>query len=245
MDSCFYLFINGAFVGYSQVSHAVSEFDITDRLHEGGSQITVAVLKCCDGTYLEDQDKWRMSGIFREVYILSRESGTVRDYRVTAEPNSDLTSAEIHVTVESEKPCTLRLLSPYGELLCEQSGHGAALTVDRPQCWTAETPVLYGLEILCGDEVIYERVGIRKIEVKDGSLWFNGRRIKPKGVNRHDHDPKTGFYCSYEAMRRDLELMKSLNLNAVRTSHYPNAPEFYHLCDERGFYVTAEFDDDN
>ncbi len=220
----------------------MSEFDITDRLHEGDNQITVAVLKCCDDTYLEDQDKWRMSGIFREVYILSRESGTVRDYRVTAEPNSDLTSAEIHVTVESEKPCTLRLLSPYGELLCKQTGHSAAFTVDRPQCWTAETPVLYGSEILCGDEVIYERVGIRKIEVKDGSLWFNGRRIKLKGVNRHDHDPKIGFYCSYEAMRRDLELMKSLNLNAVRTSHYPNAPEFYHLCDKLGFYVIDEAD---
>ena len=242
VDSCFYLFINGAFVGYSQVSHAVSEFDITERLHEGENQIAVVVLKYCDGTYLEDQDKWRMSGIFREVYILSRESGTVRDYRVTATPNDDLTSAEITVTVESEQPCTLRLLSPDGALLCEQTGHTAAFTVDRPQCWTAETPTLYRLEILCGDEIVYERVGIRKIEVKDGILWFNGRRIKLKGVNRHDHDPKTGFYCSYEAMRRDLELMKSLNLNAVRTSHYPNAPEFYHLCDELGFYVIDEAD---
>lgn len=242
VDSCFYLFVCGKFVGYSQVSHATSEFDITDYLHEGENTIAVVVLKYCDGTYLEDQDKWRMSGIFREVYVLSREAGTVRDFRVTAEPNGDQTYAEIRVDIESEKPCTVRLLAPNGELLGEQDSHTVAFAVVRPQCWTAETPDLYRLEILCGDEIIYEQVGIRRVEVKSGALWLNGKRIKLKGVNRHDFDVKTGFYCSREAMRRDLELMKSLNLNAVRTSHYPNAPEFYQLCDELGLYVIDEAD---
>lgn len=242
VDSCFYLFVNGAFVGYSQVSHAMSEFDITNYLHEGENRIAVAVLQYCDGTYLEDQDKWRMSGIFREVYILSRESGTVRDYRVTATPNDDQTSAEVVVTVESEKPCIVRLFSPDGELLGDQDGHAVTFTVKQPQCWTAETPHLYRLEILCGDELIFEQVGIRRVEVKSGALWLNGRRIKLKGVNRHDFDAKNGFYCSQEAMRRDLMLMKKLNLNAVRTAHYPNAPEFYRLCDQLGLYVIDEAD---
>lgn len=242
VDSCFYLFINGSFVGYSQVSHAVSEFDITEYLHEGNNQIAVVVLKYCDGTYLEDQDKWRMSGIFREVYILARESGTVRDYRITTVLTDDRAHADIHVKIDSQKSCTVCLFAPTGELLGEQDGKTVSFAVEQPQCWTAETPSLYRLKILCGDEILYEQVGIRKIEVKDCALWLNGRRIKLKGVNRHDFDVKSGFYCSYEAMRHDLELMKSLNLNAVRTSHYPNAPEFYQLCDELGFYVIDEAD---
>lgn len=242
VDSCFYLFVNGTFVGYSQVSHATSEFDITEHLHEGDNRIAVVVFKYCDGTYLEDQDKWRMSGIFRAVYILSRENGCVRDYRVTAEPNSDLSAAKICVDIESDAPCTVHLFAPDGTALGEQTGQSVAFSVEQPLCWTAETPQLYHLELLCGDEIIFEKVGIRKVEVRDGALWLNGRRIKLKGVNRHDFDAKNGFYCSKEAMRRDLLLMKRLNMNAVRTSHYPNAPEFYRLCDELGLYVIDEAD---
>lgn len=243
VDSCFYLFVNDVFVGYSQVSHSTSEFDISDYLQQGDNQIAVVVLKYCDGTYLEDQDKWRMSGIFREVYILSRENGAVRDYHVTTELSDDMQQhADVRVNIDSEKPCVVSLFAPNGELLGKQEGTAVNFAVDRPQCWTAETPNLYRMEILCGDEIIFEQVGIRKIEVKDCAFWLNGRRIKLKGVNRHDFDAVDGFYCSRDAMRRDLELMKSLNLNAIRTSHYPNAPEFYQLCDELGFYVIDEAD---
>ena len=242
VDSCFYLFVGGVFVGYSQVSHAMSEFDITDYLHEGDNQIAVVVFKYCDGTYLEDQDKWRMSGIFREVYILSRESGGVCDYRVTAIPNDDLTYAEISVSIHSEKNCLVRLFAPSGEMLGDREGRNVVFTVDAPKCWTAETPYLYRMEIMCGNEIIFEEVGIRRIEVRTGALWINGRRVKLKGVNRHDFDAKNGFYCSKESMRRDLMLMKGLNINAVRTAHYPNAPEFYQLCDELGMYVIDEAD---
>ena len=242
VDSCFYLFVGGKFVGYSQVSHETSEFDITDYLNEGENQIAAVVLKYCDGTYLEDQDKWRMSGIFREVYILSREIGGVSDYRITAEPNNDLSAAEIKVSIESVLPCKVRLFAPDGRLLEEQEGNTVSFSVEKPLCWTAETPNLYSAEIECGNEVIFERIGIRRIEVKDCAFWLNGRRIKLKGVNRHDFDVKNGFYCSREAMKRDLQLIKSLNMNAVRTSHYPNAPEFYQLCDEIGIYVIDEAD---
>ena len=242
VDSCFYLFVGDEFVGYSQVSHSTSEFDITDFLHEGDNRISVVVLKYCDGTYLEDQDKWRMSGIFREVYILSREVGTVRDYRITAEPNADLTYAEIHISLDSDKLCKVKLFTPDGILLEEQQGNKLVFAVNQSQCWNAETPYLYNAEILCGKEVIFEQIGIRKIEVKGGSFWLNGKRIKFKGVNRHDFGGKGGFYCSREDMQRDLELMKSLNINAVRTAHYPNAPEFYRLCDKLGLYVIDEAD---
>lgn len=242
VDSCFYLFVGGAFVGYSQVSHAMSEFDITDYLQEGENQIAAVVFQYCDGTYLEDQDKWRMSGIFREVYLLSRETDGVCDYRVSATPNDDLSCAKIRVSVCSEKSCLVRLLTPDGVLADEQEGRDVVFKVEHPKCWTAETPNLYRIEILCGDEIIFERVGIRRAEVKNSALWLNGRRIKLKGVNRHDFNPKTGFYCSKDDMRRDLMLMKSLNMNAVRTSHYPNAPEFYRMCDKLGFYVIDEAD---
>ena len=242
VDSCFYLFVGGAFVGYSQVSHAMSEFDITDYLQEGENQIAAAVFQYCDGTYLEDQDKWRMSGIFREVYILSREPDGVYDYRVSAALNDDLSCAEICVSVCSGKNCLVRLHTPDGELAGEQEGRDVVFKVEHPKYWTAETPNLYRIEIMCGGEVIFERAGIRRVEVKNSALWLNGCRIKLKGVNRHDFHPKTGFYCSKDDMCRDLMLMKSLNINAIRTSHYPNAPEFYRLCDELGFYVIDEAD---
>lgn len=242
VDSCFYLFVNSRFVGYSQVSHATSEFDITDYLYEGENQLAVVVLQYCDGTYLEDQDKWRMSGIFREVYILSRAKEGISDYRITTTLDEDLNNAKIHISICSKKNCFVRLFTPNRELLGERNGTDVIFTVDSPKCWTAETPNLYIMEILCNDEIIYERVGIRDVKVKNGALYLNGRRIKLKGVNRHDFDPQNGFYCSKEHMRRDLILMKSLNINAVRTAHYPNAPEFYRLCDELGIYVLDEAD---
>ncbi|MBQ4363372.1 MAG: glycoside hydrolase family 2, partial [Oscillospiraceae bacterium] len=242
-DSCIYLYINGKFAGYSQVSHHTSEFDITDMLTAGVNRITAAVLKWCDGTYLEDQDKFRLSGIFRDVYVLSRPEKRLENYRIVSEPDSTMTKGILKVTIEGV-PAKLRLYE--GErLICEgdvSEGKPFEKTIDDVKLWTAETPFLYRLEIETDEELIGERVGFRKVEITDGIFRINGRHVKLFGVNRHDSYPDTGYYADMERMRKDLTLMKRHNINAVRTSHYPNAPEFYRLCDELGFYVIDEAD---
>ena len=243
VDSCFYLYINGKFAGYSQVSHHTSEFDITDMLSEGENFITAAVLKWCDGTYLEDQDKFRLSGIFRDVYVLSRPEKRLENYRITAEPDSTLKFGVLRVTVQGAD-AKLRLWDG-DTLICsgEVSGGGTfERTIGDVKLWTAETPYLYRLEIETDTELIGERVGFRRVCIEDGILKLNGRHIKFFGVNRHDSYPDTGYYADKERMRRDLTLMKLHNINSVRTSHYPNAPEFYALCDELGLYVIDEAD---
>lgn len=243
VDSCLYLYVNGRFAGYSQVSHHTSEFDITDLLTEGVNRITAAVLKWCDGTYLEDQDKFRMSGIFRDVYVLSRPEKRLTDYRVTAEPESGADRGILRVSAEGAS-AKVRLydgekLICEGEVSEEKPFEGAVADV---KLWSAESPYLYRLELETDSELIGERVGFRKITIEDGVLKLNGRHIKLFGVNRHDSYPDTGFYADRDKMLRDLTLMKRHNINAVRTSHYPNAPEFYAMCDELGLYVIDEAD---
>lgn len=246
VDSCFYLWINGEFVGYSQVSHSTSEFDISDLLQKGENNIAVLVLKWCDGSYLEDQDKLRMSGIFRDVYILSRPQEHVRDFFVKKELSDDLSKAKITVELEKiGKPVVSgRLMSRKGKLIAESKEKGGKLsfTLDSPKLWNAENPYLYTLIIDGGDEIISQKVGIWKIEIKNGVVYFNGQNIKMRGVNRHDSDPVTGYTISREQAMQDLMLMKQHNINAIRTSHYPNAPWFTELCSEMGFYVIAEAD---
>lgn len=243
VDSCFYLYVNGRFAGYSQVSHHTSEFDITDMLSEGENRITAAVLKWCDGTYLEDQDKFRLSGIFRDVYVLSRPEKRLTNYRITAEPDSTFRSGALRITVQGAE-AKIRLYD--GEkLICD--GEASELrpfecAVPDVKLWSAESPYLYCLEIETDSELIGERVGFRRIEITDGVLKLNGHPIKIFGVNRHDSYPDTGYYADRAKMRRDLGLMKLHNINAVRTSHYPNAPEFYAMCDEIGLYVIDEAD---
>lgn len=243
VDSCLYLYVNGVFAGYSQVSHHTSEFDITELLHEGTNRLTVAVLKWCDGTYLEDQDKFRLSGIFRDVYVLSRPEKCLRDLRITAEPDSTFTKGELRVSVEGASS-KLRLYD--GEkLICQGDA-----SEDKPfeyevadvRLWSAESPYLYRLEIETDSEIIGEKVGFRKVEIVDGIFRLNGKHIKLFGVNRHDSYPDKGYYADREKMLHDLTLMKRSNINAVRTSHYPNAPEFYSMCDELGLYVIDEAD---
>ncbi|MBR6044293.1 MAG: glycoside hydrolase family 2 [Ruminococcus sp.] len=238
IDSCLYLYVNGKFAGYSQVSHHTSEFDITPLLCEGVNRITAAVLKWCDGTYLEDQDKFRLSGIFRDVYMLSRPERRLENYRVTADADGRLC-----VTV---KGCTASLrLYDGGQLICEGKV-SEEIPFERNlsgiRLWSAEEPYLYRLEIETDSELIGELVGFRTVEITGGIFKLNGRHIKLFGVNRHDSYPDTGAYASREQMIRDLTLMKKHNINAVRTSHYPNAPEFYRLCDELGLYVIDEAD---
>lgn len=244
VDSCFYLWINEQFAGYSQVSHSTSEFDISDLLLEGENTVAVLVLKWCDGTYLEDQDKLRMSGIFRDVYLISRPENHIRDYFVKTELNGDFSAATITVETElcGDAHITAELYAPHGELVGSAAGANPQFTVEKPLLWNAEDPYQYKLVLRTPDEVIEQMIGISKIEVREGVIRFNGVKIKLRGVNRHDSDPVTGYTISRGQAKRDLFLMKQHNINAVRTSHYPNAPWFLQLCSEYGFYVIAEAD---
>lgn len=246
VDSCFYLYINGQFVGYSQVSHMTSEFNITRYLVSGRNTMTVVVLKWCDGTYLEDQDKWRMSGIFRDVYILSRPGNRIDSYRITSKLCDSYTKADIAVEVHANTDVTVKLFNPKGELLGEsyqQAGETTAVfSLDQPNLWNAEHPDLYRITLQTDEEIIAEKVGIREVTVKNGVILLNGAAIKFKGVNRHDSDPETGAVISREQMLIDLYLMKQHNINSIRTAHYPNSPIFLQLCDELGFYVIDEAD---
>lgn len=243
-DSCIYVYINGIFCGFSEISHHTSEFDITPLLTEGHNIITIAVLKWSFGTYLEDQDKIRLSGIFRDVYILSRPKKRISDYRIKTHLNSNFRSAVLELTV-SGTDADVILYDPQGKKLYEGTAKkeiSLNISIKNPQLWSAETPLLYKLTISANGEIIGQEVGFRKIYVQDGVLKINGRAIKFRGVNRHDSYPDTGYSASLEQMKNDLMLMKKHNINAIRTSHYPNAPLFYKLCDHYGFYVISETD---
>ncbi len=234
VDSCFYVWLNGEFVGYSQVSHSTSEFNITDKVKSGDNILCVLVLKWCDGSYLEDQDKFRMSGIFRDVYILSRPEKHIKDYRIETDMNG-----KINVSVDTDTSVSFILENEKGQIY---SGSSSEIVVEKPVLWNAEYPYLYTLYLVTEDEVIRERVGFREITIDDGVFLFNGKPVKMKGVNRHDSDPVTGYTISREQAKKDLMLMKRHNINALRTSHYPNAPWLTRMCDEYGFYVIAEAD---
>ena len=245
VDSCLFVYVNQQFVGYSQISHCTSEFDITDFLQQGENHLHVLVLKWCDGSYLEDQDKFRMSGIFRDVYLLARERNYLQDFFIQTQLDQELTRVQLHVAcqfVGSEQSISWQLFDPQGKLIIEQKGHAFHAEIENAQLWHAENPRLYTLILQYGSEVICQKVGLRHIEVKNGVMLFNGQAIKFKGVNRHDSDPKTGYVISREQALQDLRLMKQHNFNAIRTAHYPNAPWFTELCDEYGFYVIAESD---
>ena len=245
VDSCYYLYINEQFAGYSQVSHSTSEFDITEFVHDGSNHIAVIVLKWCDGSYLEDQDKLRMSGIFRDVYILARPQQHIRDYFIHMQIQSGSALVTIDVEYCAEAiPTNFVLLTPGGmELDCVNGKIGRAeFAISNPVYWNAETPMLYTLLMEAGGEVIAEKIGLRKVEVSEGIIKLNGAPIRFKGVNRHDSDPVTGPVIGREQAMKDLKLMKQHNINAIRTSHYPSAPWFLQLCDEYGFYVIDEAD---
>ncbi len=242
VDSCLYLFVNDNFAGYTQVSHSASEFDITTFLREGSNMIVCAVLKWCDGTYLEDQDKIRLSGIFRDVYIVSRPEKRLDDYRLTTGLCEG--GAFLSLTVYGTD-ANVTLYSPDNETVLSfaaRDGINTKETVKNALLWSPESPLLYKLVIETENEAVGEKVGFREISVKDGVVMFNGKKIKFRGVNRHDSYPETGYYAPESKMREDLMLMKRHNINAIRTSHYPNSPLFYRLCDEYGFYVIAEAD---
>jgi beta-galactosidase len=246
VDSCHYVYVNNRFVGYSQVSHATSEFNITDFLNDGENSLTVVVLKWCDGTYLEDQDKWRMSGIFRDVYLLHRSKKRVEQYRISTKLSQDFTSAELVLSMRLNTEVTVKLYDKEKKLITskiyEEGAEQLILYVEKPILWNAEAPYLYELTLETEHEIIGEKVGFRQVTWKDGIIRINGEAVKLRGVNRHDSYPDTGYVASREQLLKDLYLMKQHNVNTIRTSHYPNAPIFYQLCDELGFYVIDEAD---
>ena len=244
VDSCMYLYVNDTFVGYNQVSHMTAEFDVTEYLKSGENKLTVAVLKWCDGTYLEDQDKIRLSGIFRDVYMLTRPVERLKDYRVKTILNLENNTAALELSV-SGSDAEVILKDRSGNLVGEgmvKEGEVFTIAVENPNLWSAEYPYLYELTLITEREVIGEKVGFRNVCVESGVIKINGKPIKFRGVNRHDSYPDTGYYASVAQMRMDLELMKRHNVNAVRTSHYPNSPLFYQLCDEYGLFVIDEAD---
>ena len=235
------VWVNGKYVGYSEDSKIAAEFDITKYLKKGKNLIAMQVMRWCDGSYLEDQDFWRFTGIAREVYLYARPKLHVEDIIISQDYANG--KGLLNVDVKAPKGFTMeaRLEDADGQLV----GTGMQQTIDNVKGWTAETPNLYTLFIYIKKgaqtvEVIPQRVGFRHIEIKGGQLLVNGQPILIKGVDRHELDPDGGYIVSIERMKQDLRIMKQLNVNAVRTSHYPDDPRWYDLCDEAGIYVVAE-----
>lgn len=245
VDSCFYVWVNGTYTGYSQVSHATSEFDVTDVIEEGENTIAVLVLKWCDGSYLEDQDKFRMSGIFRDVYLLKRPEKAVQDYRITTEITEACAKITLDISYYQETPVAISVEDAAGTVAAQAVINKAGtvtLEIANPELWNTEHPYLYTLILQSADETIEDAIALRTVAIQDRVLYFNGQAIKLRGVNRHDSDPVTGFTVDVAKIKKDLALMKEHNFNAIRSSHYPNAPYFYQMCDRYGFLVCDEAD---
>ena len=268
VDSAFFVWVNGVEVGYSQGSRTAAQFNVTGYLREGANTLAVQVYRWSDGSYLEDQDMWRLSGIFRDTYLYSTPTIRIRDYKVETELDEDYQNANLRVLVHvrdhnesyiGSYNIGLKLLDKENNQIINASETGEFderkrkgesivefnLPVENPLKWTAETPNLYTLTIsLVKDgqetESVTSCIGFRQVEVKDGRLLVNGVPIILKGSNRHEHEDTTGHTVSRESMTKDIQLMKSHNFNAVRNSHYPNDPEWYRLCDEYGLYVIDE-----
>ncbi|WP_339308097.1 glycoside hydrolase family 2 TIM barrel-domain containing protein [Paenibacillus sp. FSL R5-0519] len=249
VNSCFYLWVNGQYVGYSQGSRIPAEFNLSTYLQPGSNRMALMVLKWCDGTYIEDQDMWRYSGIYRDVYLLARDKTHIRDafhkQQFAAGGNQVTLVSEIETTgrlnVKAElKDATGKLVAA-AEGVIEDKG-SLKLDVDQPRMWSAENPFLYDLYVTAGDEVLLSSVGFRTVDVNKGVFRINGKAVKLKGVNRHDSHPELGQTIPLEAMIEDIKLMKQYNVNTIRTAHYPNDPRFLELCNEFGMYVINEAD---
>ena len=237
VDSSFYLYINGEFKGYSQISHATSEFDITELAVNGENTIDVLVLKWCISTYLECQDKFRFSGIFRNVYLLTRPEKHITDYKIETRTEGKRGI----LTFFNESPVDISVIIN-GKTTVVPKDMYTDIFIPDVKLWSAEEPNLYTMELRTQTEKIIESVGFREITIDGPVFKINGNPVKLKGVNRHDFHCETGATVSLEDLAKDIHLMKELNVNAVRTSHYPNSPEFYMLCDKFGIYVMDEAD---
>ena len=245
VDSCFYMWINDDIAIYSQAAHTTTEMRINDYLLPGKNTFKILVLKWCAGSYLEDQDKWRMSGIFRDVYVLVRDKVHIRDYSVKAVPDGKFKNAKIDVATELSAPAKVEytLKDMAGNTVAEGEAEGDfTIGLKNVNLWSSEDPYLYRLILKCGNEYIKQNVGVRKVEIKKGIMLINGKPVKLMGVNRHDSHPELGYTTPPEHMFRDLCIMKAHNMNTVRCSHYPSDPRFYDMCDEVGMYVVDETD---
>lgn len=247
VDSCFYLFVNNHFAGYSQVSHSTSEINVTPYLLPGVNTLKVLVFKFCDGSYLEDQDKYRMSGIFRELYFLARDRAHIADVYLHPALSGDYTGATLglEITAKETLPYRYTLLDPEGREVAggeADTAHDAKIVFENPQLWSDEFPALYTLILHCGTEYIPFRVGFRDLKLAGRVILINGKKVKGRGVNRHDSHPLLGSSTPLDHIRRDLMILKAHNVNMIRTSHYPNDPRLPGLCDEYGFYLCDETD---
>ncbi|MCQ2376231.1 MAG: DUF4981 domain-containing protein [Salinivirgaceae bacterium] len=251
------LWVNGQYVGYREDSKTATEFNITKYIQPGKPNlVAMKVMRWCDGTYLEDQDFWRFTGIARESYFYARPKSHIADVKVTPNLTNNYTDGQLLIDIKAVasvgKNIKLTLLDAEGKMvqtsiasINKNNTANATIDVKNPQKWTAETPNLYTLAISLTDadkeiDCISQRVGFRKVEITGGQLLVNGQPILIKGVNRHELDPDGGYVISYERMVQDIKVMKELNINAVRTCHYPDDPRWYDLCDQYGLYVVAE-----
>ena len=242
VSSGFYVFVNKQFVGYSQVSRCTSEFDITAFVTEGENRLDVLVVKWCDGSYLEDQDCFRLSGIFREVYLLNRPENNLKDFYIRSDVSEDLTKVDVNIDVEfrGEAELEVKLIAPDGkEAYC---GSNTAFSLETPVLWNSEEPMLYTLVLKAGEEYIAQKVGFKRLEIKGSVVYLNGKAVKLWGINRHDSHPVGGYTAAVEEMLEDLYILKRASCNCIRTSHYPNDPRFLALCDELGFMLVDEAD---
>ena len=260
VHSAMYLWVNGQRVGYSQNSMSPAEFDVTTYLHEGRNRLAVEVYRWSDGSYLEDQDMWRLSGIFREVQLWVRPLVHIADYRVTAVPNADFSQAEVTARIQvcnmgKETVRHLKTLLKIdglteGIVPVVVAGDTTTVeltcTIDHPRLWSAEKPNLYpfSVELLDAQDNVIEHfdyhLGVKRVECVGEVFKINGRNVKLRGVNRHDHHPRTGRYVDDATYEQDLRLMKQANINFLRTSHYPDREYLYELCDRWGIYVMDE-----
>ncbi len=249
-----YVWVNGRFVGYSEDSRLAARFDITKYVKAGKNLVALQVFRWCDGTYLEAQDFWRHSGIYRDVTVEARHKARVEDMWVKADLDKEYCNGVLDVDLsltKGVKKVDVKLLDAKCNIIAEQNQKpvkGVAklhFDVENPAKWSAETPNLYKVVVTAYDargvtEAYAQRTGFRKVEIVDNQLLVNGKPVIIKGVNRHESDPLTGYVVSRKRMMQDLQLLKEFNFNAVRTSHYPNTPEWYDLCDEYGIYLMDE-----
>ena len=253
VTSNIYLWVNGQYVGYAEDAKVAAEFDVTPYIHSGENLIAFQTFRWCDGSYHEDQDFWRLSGVGRSCYLYAQDKTEhIQDIRITPDLINNYKDGTLAVKIWAvgKSDARLTLFDAAGKEVGSQTVKswqesqpkqgGVVLHVNNPQKWTAETPYLYTLKIEYGHQVTTQRVGFRKVEIKDAQLLVNGKPIYIKGVNRHEMDPDGGYVVSRERMIQDLQLMKRFNINAVRTCHYPDDPLWYDLCDEYGIYLCAE-----
>ena len=252
VTSNMYLWVNGKFVGYSEDSKLEAEFNLTKYLKPGKNLIAFQVFRWCDGTYLEDQDFLRLAGVARDCYLYTRNPKYIQDIRVTPDLDAQYKDATLDIVLNMKGSGTvdLKLLDKSGKEIANASVKGSGklsteMAISNPEKWSAETPVLYTLVASLKDgsqttEVIPVKVGFRKIELKNSQIQVNGQPVLFKGANRHEVDPDYGYAVRPERMIQDIKMMKSLNINAVRTCHYPDNNLWYDLCDQYGLYMVAE-----